>query len=83
MNETFLEMMGQMPGSLETVNDCSRRNIQRRDDYLLEVEIQKANGTYEDWSRQLSEMMPAETMDSIFTALKPQRPPNSNLPKFS
>lgn len=83
MDYDFLEMMGQMQGSIEDIDECSRRNIQRRDDYIMEEQIQKANGTYDQWSRQISEIMPGEAVESIFAANRLPLRPNSNLPRFS
>lgn len=83
LSPVFMKMMGQMRGSLESVNACFEKGIKQKEEYLLEVEIKKANGTYDEWCRELEEAMPDEVMDAFFRAFGKSKPANSNLPGFN
>lgn len=72
----FIEMLSIMRGDLKEINDVFREEIARTKDYLLECEIKKANGTFEEWQAELSSLAPM--IDKFFVEFSKIVPSNKN-----
>lgn len=72
----FIDMLSTMRGDLKEINDILIEEIARTKDYLLECEIKKANGTFDEWQAELSSLAPL--CDEFFKAFSKIVPPNKN-----
>lgn len=83
IDDIFLNTMGLMTISLEEVNELFLKTIEDNKKFLLEAEIKKTNGNYDEWIEQLGGGIAQQEVDSVFDDFSRNIPANSNLPQFN
>ena len=81
INYDFLEMIGQMQVTLEELKELFVREAKITADFLIEMEVKKAIGTYDEYIAE--GMKSKELLENFFSDYKKSRPANSNLASFN